>query len=289
VILLNMTVAPLDTVTRENLVPQRTGTARHYLMCPPTYFEVVYSINPWMDPNVPVSAERAVEQWARLHDLYVSLGHTVEVMEPVPGLPDLVFAANGGIASGRRALAPRFANPERAPETGYFLAWFQSHGYPEAVVARHNNEGEGDVLTDGDRLLAGTGFRTDVSAHTEVADYFGHDVVSLLLVDPRYYHLDTALAVLAPGEIAYLPEAFAPTSRKVLERLYPDAIRVSAQDASVLGLNAVSDGANVAVAAAARGFAAELTARGFRPHPVDMSELAKAGGGAKCCTLELHA
>ena len=112
--------------------------------------------------------------------------------------------------------------------------------------------------------------------------------MSLLLVDPRYYHLDTALAVLAPGEIAYLPEAFAPTSRKVLERLYPDAIRVSAQDASVLGLNAVSDGANVAVAAAARGFAAELTARGFRPHPVDMSELAKAGGGAKCCTLELH-
>jgi N-dimethylarginine dimethylaminohydrolase len=267
---------------------QRLATARHYLMCPPTYFEVTYAINPWMDPTVPVSAERAVEQWQHLHDLYLRLGHTVEVMDPVPGLPDMVFAANGGIAAGGRALAPRFANPERDAETAYFLRWFRAHGYPDAVVAQFYNEGEGDVLAEGDRLLAGTGFRTEVAAHAEVAAFFEREVVPLVLVDPRFYHLDTALAVLAPGEIAYLPQAFAPTSRKRLERLYPDAILVAERDAAVLGLNAVSDGRNVAVAAQAEGFMAELSSRGFVPHPVDMSELRKAGGGAKCATLELH-
>lgn len=75
----------------------RVPTPRHYLMCPPRYFAVDYVINPWMDPTQPVDRELALAQWTRLRDAYSSFGHTVDEIEPQPGLPDMVFAANSGM------------------------------------------------------------------------------------------------------------------------------------------------------------------------------------------------
>ena len=74
---------------------ERRATARSYLMCPPTYFTVTYSINPWMRPDQPTDQDRAMRQWEQLHQIYLELGHTVQIIDPVPGLPDMVFAANG--------------------------------------------------------------------------------------------------------------------------------------------------------------------------------------------------
>jgi N-dimethylarginine dimethylaminohydrolase len=56
-----------------------------------------------------------------------------------------------------------------------------------------------------------------------------------------------------------------------------------------LGLNAVSDGYHVVLPIEAVALAATLLARGYQPVPVSLSELRKAGGGPKCCTLELRA
>jgi N-dimethylarginine dimethylaminohydrolase len=137
-------------------------------------------------------------------------------------------------------------------------------------------------------VLAGHGFRTDPSAHREAQEFFGVPVVSLELVDPRYYHLDTALAALDETNIAYYPAAFSPGSRAVLRRLFPDAVVASEHDAAVLGLNAVSDGVNIVLSAQAEHLAQQLRDRGYRPVAVDLSELLKAGGGAKCCSLEIR-
>jgi N-dimethylarginine dimethylaminohydrolase len=70
--------------------------------------------------------------------------------------------------------------------------------------------------------------------------------------------------------------------------MFPDAILAGEADAEVLGLNAVSDGRHVVLARAAARLAAQLRERGFEPVGVDLSELLKGGGGAKCCTLELR-
>jgi N-dimethylarginine dimethylaminohydrolase len=136
--------------------------------------------------------------------------------------------------------------------------------------------------------LAGYGFRTERQAHAEIATLVGMPVVSLELVDPRFYHLDTALAVLDDTTIAYYPPAFSDEARAQLLELFPDAIEVGGADANVLGLNAVSDGLNVVLPAAATGFAEQLRAAGFRPIGVDLSELLKGGGSVKCCTLEVY-
>nr|AGE11889.1 amidinotransferase [Streptomyces sp. NRRL F-4415] len=136
----------------------RTARPRHYLMCRPTYFDVVYSINPWMDPRKPVDTSLAVAQWEQLRQAYRDLGHTVELIDPLPGLPDMVFAANGATVIDGRALVARFRDAERVDEAPAYRSWLQDHGFTDLRTADLVNEGEGDYLLAGDWLLAGTGF-----------------------------------------------------------------------------------------------------------------------------------
>jgi N-dimethylarginine dimethylaminohydrolase len=256
-------------------------------MCPPVHFDVVYSINPWMDPGKPTDTGLAVAQWERLRSLYVGLGHVVEEIAPIPGLPDMVFAANGATVVGGKVLAARFRHQERADEGPAYGAWFRDRGY-QVLDGDHINEGEGDYLVTGDRILAGTGFRTDRRSHAEAERFLGLPVVTLELVDPRFYHLDTALAVLDHEEIMYYPAAFTAKSRATLRELYPDAILATEHDAAVFGLNAVSDGRHVLLPEQATLLIDELWSRGFVPIGVDLSELLKSGGSSKCCTMEIR-
>ncbi|GAA0272230.1 amidinotransferase [Streptomyces polychromogenes] len=266
----------------------RSATRRRLLMCPPTHFEVSYSINPWMDPARPVDTDAAMRQWTGLKSLYEDLGHEVLEVPPVPGLPDMVFAANGATVVGGKVLGARFRHAERTAEGPAYLAWFRAQGYEDVLWPEHINEGEGDYLTVGDRLLAGTGFRTDLRSHAEAQEFFGVPVTGLQLVDPAYYHLDTALSVLSDDEVMYYPAAFSEGSQAVLRRMFPDAILASAEDAAVFGLNAMSDGRHVILPESATGLAKQLSERGFEPIGIRMDELLKAGGSAKCCTLELR-
>lgn len=259
-------------------------------MCPPAHFKVTYSINPWMDPAKPVDVPLALTQWEDLRDRYRSLGHTVDVLTPRPGLPDMVFAANGATVVGGRVLGARFAYQERAPEAAAHLEWFRDHGYTDVHEPLHINEGEGDFAVTASYILAGRGFRASPLSHGEAQEFFGRPVIGLDLVDPRYYHLDTALAVLddAGDEVMYYPDAFSPGSRAVLRRLFPDALLATERDATALGLNAVSDGLHVLLPQSALGLFAPLRERGFEPVGMDLGELLKAGGSVKCCTQELR-
>jgi len=256
-------------------VTHRVASPRSYLMCPPEYFAVTYAINPWMRPDAPVDPKAAMRQWAALRATHESLGHSVSTIEPVAGLPDMVFAANGATVIDGTVLGVRFRHEERAAEAAAYRSVFV-------------NEGEGDILTAGDTVLAGHGFRSDEAAAGELASVFGRQVVSLRLVDPRFYHLDTALCVLDASTAMYYPAAFDDAGRASLASLFDELIEAKDEDAEVLGLNAVCDGRHVVLARQATGLARSLSDRGFVPVPVEMSELLKAGGSAKCCTLELR-
>jgi N-dimethylarginine dimethylaminohydrolase len=267
---------------------RRRATTRRYLMCPPEHFDVTYQINPWMRPDQPTDPALAMRQWAQLRDVYVQLGHDVRIIEPVPGLPDMVFAANGATVIGGKVLGARFRHPQRAQEAGAFLDWFRQSGYEDVREPEHVNEGEGDILFTGRTVLAGSGFRSDPAAVTEISRVFGLPVEGVRLVDDRYYHLDTALCVLDVDTAMYYPAAFDDASRAVLAELFAELIEAKDEDAEVLGLNAVSDGLHVVLPSAAHGLAAQLAEHGFEPIGVDLSELLKGGGGPKCCTLELR-
>jgi N-dimethylarginine dimethylaminohydrolase len=269
-------------------VPEsRAPRLRRFLVCEPRHFTVQYAINPWMRPDTRVDVDLAQHQWQALISAYRAHGHTVESVEPVAGLPDMVFAANSALVLQGRVFGSLFHASQRRPESTAYDTWFKEAGFdvhrPESVC-----EGEGDLVPTGRYVLAGTGFRTTWEAHREVQEFFGVPVISLQLVDPYFYHLDTALFVLDDDTIVYYPDAFSPGSREVLARLYPDALIATREDAMSFGLNSVSDGRHVFISPQATALADRLAHRGYVPVPVDLSEFHKAGGGIKCCTQELR-
>ena len=280
--------------------PDRAPRPRRYLVCEPRFFDVQYAINPWMREDAQVDTELATSQWETLIRAYRAHGHTVESVPPAAGLPDMVFAANAALVVEGRVFGSNFHAPQRRPESTEYDTWFKATGYevyrPESLC-----EGEGDLVPVGPYILAGTGYRTTRAAHDEVQEFFGVPTIGLQLIDPYFYHLDTALFVLADGSdgadgaggptdanIAYYPEAFSYGSREVLRRLFPRAVIATRQDAMAFGLNSVSDGRHVFVAPRASGLIDQLTRRGYVPVPVDLSEFHKAGGGIKCCTQEIR-
>lgn len=277
----------LETSVDAHTVPSQ-ATKPTVLMCRPEHFTVSYRINPWMHPEDPTDTSLAVKQWTTLYNTYVDLGFTVHLIESLPGLPDMVYAANGGFVLDGIAYGAQFHYPERQPEGPAYMEWFRAQGL-DVREPESTNEGEGDFLLVGDTILAASGFRSDTSSHQEIADIFGREVVSLQLVNPSYYHLDTALAVIDETTIAYLPSAFDEASVAILRERYPDAIIATEEDAAFLGLNSFSDGHNVVIAERATTFARDLADRGYNPIGVDLSELLLGGGGVKCCTLELRA
>jgi N-dimethylarginine dimethylaminohydrolase len=256
---------------------------------------VSYRINPWMHPEDPTDTSLAVKQWEVLYQTYVDLGFEVQLIDPIEGLPDMVYAANGGFVLDNIAYGASFTYPERQPEGPAYMDWFRANGY-DVRVPENVNEGEGDFLLVGDVLLAGQGFRSASNSHQELSTIFGREVVSLNLINPSFYHLDTAIAVLdpeggpegTPANIAYLPSAFDEPSLAILRDRYPDSIIVTEEDAAVLGLNSYGDGYNMVIASRAKDFERQLRARGYNPIGVDLSELLLGGGGVKCCTLELR-
>jgi N-dimethylarginine dimethylaminohydrolase len=265
---------------------------RQLLMCPPTHFEVSYMINPWMNQGA-VRVREAQRQWQRLHD---ALAEQVEVLciEPQAGLPDMVFTANAGVVVGDRAMASHFLPQERRGEESFFKGWFRQNGFqlvelPEDV----GFEGAGDCLLDPAEgfLWTGLGPRTEPEAYAYLSRAFGREVVTLRLVDARYYHLDTCFCPLEGGHVMYHPGAFHATSRSEIERRVAPELRieVDAEDAAQFACNAVNVGRNVFLHRASEALKARLSAAGYVVHEIELGEFLKAGGSAKCLTLSLGA
>ena len=258
-------------------------------MVRPDAFDVRYAINPWMDPSVPVDRARARAQWDALRAVYESLGHRVDVLEPLVGAPDMVYAANGGVVVGERAVGSRFARPERAAEAPAFTAWLTGSGWADVVDPGVALEGEGDAVVCASVVLVGSGFRSDPRAAAVVADALGVEVLPLRLVDPRYYHLDLAVWHLGDDRLAWYPPALDAASQALVRRRFPDAVEATGADAQALGLNGWSDGRHAVLPRGATRLMAALADRGLEVLGVDVSELARGGGGPKCCTWEMHA
>ncbi|WP_373873787.1 dimethylargininase [Virgisporangium ochraceum] len=273
-------------------VAERKPRKRTYLMCAPEFFTVGYAINPWMDPGTTVDVELAVKQWTRLRETLVDLGHTVHVMQAQPGLPDMVFAANGAFSVEGVVYGARFRHPQRSAEADHHKAFYAEQKSWRFVAPTEVNEGEGDFAYLPGRLgglvLAGHGFRTDLRAHAEVQVVLGRAVLSLQLTDPRFYHLDVALAALDDHTITYYPGAFAEPTRQILRNAFPDAVVADEEDALAFGLNLISDGKHAVLNSEATGLAAKLRAAGYEPVPVELSELKKGGGSVRCCIAELR-
>jgi len=280
---------PLTTDTR---TPGAAGGQPTFLMCPPKHYEVNYVINPWMAGNVHRSSrERATAQWETLHAAMREVAR-VMLVEPQPGSPDMVFTANAGLVRDGIVALSSFHHPERQGEEPHFRRWFHESGFAVRDMPRVTPfEGEGDALfePDGGRLWAGHGLRTRQGSHRQLTDLWGVEVVSLRLVDPRFYHLDTCFCPLSNGDVMYFPGAFDVESIGKIEMRYGRSKRicVSEEDALLFACNAVNIGKTILLNEVSAELASKLEARGFEIIQLELSEFLKAGGAAKCLVLRL--
>jgi N-dimethylarginine dimethylaminohydrolase len=279
----------------------RNDPTARFLMCRPEHFAVSYSINPWMDPRHwarDAGAHAAAErEWAALHRTLLALGAAVELVQPVAGLPDLVFTANAAVVLDGKALLARFRHQERQREEGHFETAFralQAHGLIDAVRKLPKDlvlEGAGDCVWDARRNLfwMGYGPRSKESAARVVEETFGHDVVALELADPRFYHMDTALAALPGGEVMYLPGAFTAAGRAAIrERVAPrERIEIAIADGHRLAANTVALGNTLIMSGCGRRLRAELGGRGYNVVTTPLPSFLRSGGSAFCLTLRL--
>jgi lysine-ketoglutarate reductase/saccharopine dehydrogenase-like protein (TIGR00300 family) len=263
------------------------------LMCPPDLFQVEYVINPWMEGNLDrANQSLAADQWLRLREL-LSQQAEVQLVPPQPGAPDMVFTANAGLVLGQDVVLSSFFHPERRPEEAHFRAFFEANGFRIRELPRDLPfEGAGDALFDREQFLlyAGYGFRTELDVHRQIAEWLDVEVLSLRLIDKRFYHLDTCLCPLRGGILLYYPAAFDAFSNRQIEKRVPVEKRIVLEeaDAVLFAANAVNVGDLVVLNRASESLKTRLAKHGFRVVEVALSEFLKSGGAAKCLTLRLN-
>ena len=258
------------------------------LMCRPDHYGIEYEINAWMSRERPANRELAAIQWQGLHDLLHSAGARISLLEPIAGLPDLVFTANAAMIYRRTAVISRFRHEVRQRETPCDESWLAAAGFAiEHMPEGTYFEGAGDALFCGDTLFAGYRIRSDALGHQQVGARLGVRVIPLELVDPYFYHLDTCFCPLAPGEAVWYPGAFDEYGRRAIGQLVDRLIEVTAEEAQHFACNAVVVGRTVVTNAGCPRLHEALSAASYSPRETDLSEFVKAGGSAKCLTLRL--
>ena len=262
------------------------------LMCPPDHFTVDYVINPWMAGHEDsLSLDKAKRQWNKLRDVVAEFAD-IEIIEPHPDLPDMVFTANAGVVYGNKAIASHFIPMERRPEELIFKKWFSEKGFELLDLdEKIGFEGAGDCLLDrrGPWLWTGFGFRTEIEAHPKIAEFFDIELVSIRLTDERFYHIDTCFCPLTDGYLMYHPPAFDYDSRIAIESRVPPHRRivVDTADAGNFACNAINIDDHVILNKASDPLKSRLMLAGFKVHECEVTEFLKAGGSTKCLSLKL--
>ncbi|MGZ3503285.1 MAG: dimethylarginine dimethylaminohydrolase family protein [Vulcanimicrobiaceae bacterium] len=263
------------------------------LMCAPINFAVAYDINPWMTRNVGVPTVDARRQWQRLVDMLHDAGDVrIELVEPSPAVPDLVFTANAALISGRLAIVSTFRYAQRRREEQLYRERLAGLGFKTTALESAFFEGAGDALFDRrlPLLYVGHGWRTDACAVATIGEIVGVATLPLHLVDPRFYHLDTCLCPLGSGHVMAYVEAFSPQAQVALRTAVgPEfLIEVSRSDALDFACNAVEVNGTIVLHGATYALRDRLRDAGYRVIATDLSDFHRSGGSSKCLTLKLE-
>jgi N-dimethylarginine dimethylaminohydrolase len=257
-------------------------------MCEPKYYGIHYEINPWMNVGNAPDTVVAQKQWETLRDKLLSLGVTIEYVDPTANQPDMVFTANAGLVKGQKCVASKFRFPERQGEEKGYFEWFNKNNFQTVFPTTGDFEGEGDALFIGETLICGYGLRSDPKTHLEVCKIlFVQDSIILQLVDPRFYHVDTCIAPLTIDTVMAYPPAFsAETFKKITDRF--KVLVVEETEALKFACNAIVLGKDIVLPAGCPNIMRELEKENFVCHPVQLDQFIKAGGAAKCMVLKLE-
>lgn len=265
----------------------------------------VEELNPYSHKSDQPDVGRARDEHRSIRVALESAGIQVVLVAPPAGCQDGVYTANWGLCRGDNVVLSSLPNMRRNEEP-HAETIFRQLG-KEVIKPPYRFSGQGDALPCGELLFAGSGYRTDRRMHAFLADALGYRVISLQTLpeldetgrpvtnhvtrwpDSFFYDIDLALAVIAPGLIAWCPEAFTPESQDKIHALDAvEKIEVSLEEAEQgFACNLVSSGETVIMSGHAPELQAALKAYDMQVITPEVHELAKGGGFIRCTTLTL--
>ena len=216
-------------------------------------------------------------------------GAEVELMEPHPELPDLVFTANAGLVNGRQFVPARFRHPERqARDAARDARGSRSRASRSTSCPTTScHEGAGDALPFGGVLVSGYRIRSDAAAHADLSRLTGAAGAlgragRRAAVPPRPHVLPARRPPRDRG-----PDGLGSLRPRVIEALVPEPLVLDDDEALSFCANSVVVGTTVVMPICPPASAASSRpgASTWSCAPVD--EFLKAGGGCRCLTLAL--
>lgn len=259
------------------------------LLCPPQYYDIEYEINPWMDVKRKANKDKVYAEYASLKQKFDELGIEYSEIEPQPGLPDMVYAANYGFAEGQKFIKANFMYPERRKEADFAQEYLEKLGYETLTIPSDIFfEGQGDLLKTSNQYFFGWGKRSQPTAKPYLETLLNQPLIDFELINPYYYHLDTCFAPLNDTTVMINQRSFKPEGLKKIYETFANVIETSEQDNQFLCCNLVVWEKNIIVG---KGITAAtvntLQEFGFTTHQIDTTEYLKGGGSVKCLSLEL--
>lgn len=261
------------------------------IMCRPTFYDIEYSINPWMDVSNKVDKVKCEKQWNYAYDTLSSLGVDIQLIEPIPGLPDMTFPGDAGIVHGKKFISSNFRYLERQRESVYYKKWFREHSYEVIELPKNLYfEGLGDIIYYDNDIIFGYGPRSSIGSIEYVKEAVPEFNVlgELHLVDPSFFHIALAIAFIAPSTVLFYPNAFSKESQDMVMRNVEKVITVSENDAkNFFACNNIPIGNKILMDNCTSELERKLSQDGFEVIKCDMGEFKKSGGSIRCLVLKI--
>lgn len=263
------------------------------LMCAPDHFA------PESDaPPSEADRQRARAGWEGVKTALEELGRPVKLIEPVAGLPNMVFTGTNALTG----VTPRMEKvcalgqsrrPSRKGESERFEAWFKEAGY-RVVKPRDPalafEPGADCSWHPGKRLLWGAhGFHSDPEAFIQPAEAFEAPVILLKLVNERFPHLSSCFRPLTPEAVLIVPPAFDPVSLELILRIFPIVLAADEREAAAMRPcgAVVVDGTAILESGAAMAIG-HIRAIGLAARPVETRDFIKAGASVAGLAAPLY-
>lgn len=271
-------------------------------MCDPTYFDIQYSINPYMTDSFgslkKIDKLKATQQWTNLNKTFQQLGIEVITIPGEPKFPDMVFCANQSFPffnykeNKHTVILSNMRSQQRQGEVVYFKKFYEQLNYKIITLPPHYSfEATGDLIFNFDYKIAfgGYGQRTSQTVYNEIQYQVPFEILPIELTHPDFYHLDTCFSVLNHDVCVLVKGSISTQSEKLIKNYFRKIIYLESEQAKkYFSGNCFSvDGKNIVTQTGDTMFYKDLYDLGFNIIEVDTSEFIKSGGSVFCMKLVL--
>jgi N-dimethylarginine dimethylaminohydrolase len=182
--------------------------------------------------------------------------------------------------------------PERQPESDHYGRWLEAHGYQVLRVPEETFfEGLGDLVSARDTVLIGYGIRSSRDAAKVAFKCFPDLKLKgiLEIVDPVYFHLALAVALIDPETVIYYPPALSAESGELLRKSFRHVIEVDEHDARANCVcNNIPINSSIVLHDCSDGLRSTLEKLGYQVVKCGVSEFLKSGGSVRCLILRFQ-